>query len=379
MKKRLLSLLLIVCLGLGAVGCSTATKTNEVSQSSHPEEDIVAEGIYKLSEIESPYIVATVVSSSSTYQSYFEYVDLENNQITSVVGIHPEEGYTLEMSEMDENTIFSVSDYIDESGKMILVGYQDEETKDYTGWELPIGYKEFCDSRAVLYVDTFLGNFETIHKLEDITTDIGNGMEKLQIFSGEVKSDVISEMIGVGSTKLYEELMYSHEDLNLKKLLGWYSNGSRKATACSNGDYTIGLDANGILKLMTVEVGGIGDYLNITKVVITDTSIMDRVEQVVVENPQDYAVEFTEMAEMCAPYNTYQEAIDALYHTENDTGTSVYDASEDLLDDSEGNTVVPEEGDTTIEVDMSDAENTTIQLEEDENATLELTLPTEKE
>ena len=280
------------------------------------------------------------------------------------------------MAEFDENTIFTVSDYLKDN-EMILVGYDDVETGEYTGWKVPTGYKELADSRAFLYVDRFLGNFGVIHKEEAITTDIGNGMETLDIFTGEVQSEAISTQIGIGSTELYKELMYSTDDDNIKKLLGWYVNESEKATACSDGDFTIGLDKNGVLKLMSVQVGGIGDFLNITKTVITDTSVMEKVLVPVIENPTDYALEFKEMADMCAPYETYDAAIEALYHTENDTGEVILDDSTDLLDETGDITITPEEGENTIEVDLKDAGSTTIEIGEDENATLELELPVE--
>lgn len=297
--KKVVALLLSVIFVFALAGCDNAgvgAYKNEVSAAAK-----------KLNDTYTNYIIETTVEFQGTASVHIEVV--KGDDIYTEYSID-EDGNMGMLSYGSADTIsYAMVDWTN-NGQYYAVGsYEDEDT--YI--KFPSNYAtNYANDREMMFVNRLLAGVTKIEPYDDIQMTSTTGVETYKGYKLTVKADVVSKILSYDSWGVYQSVKDSEKSgSNITKLCDFYLEELEPTMACSDGTVIVGIDQNGILKFMTLEVGGLGTRLYITKVVVDVTN------QNVRETPDfsksvPLTATMTEMAELLAPYKTHDEMVKAL-------------------------------------------------------------------
>lgn len=292
------------------IGCSGKLGGNEKVNKEYKAE--LEEALYKLKTTEG-YIVQTYMEAPDGNAAYLEVVkdggsyteypvDADGNITDSLLG------------GSSGNGDYALADWLDADGNSWIV--QTDSAGDLVYYSLPQSYGRKCLSRNVGYFDLMLDSFTEVEKQADTeTADIGDGSEEYTLYKCKLPSDVVKEILGMNTYGLYSAYKDdSKTEDNIKTLCGYYIDELNMSLTFSDANVMVAV-ADGQLRQLTIEVGGLGTRLYVTK------SFLTKGEYEVRERPdftdsKDYMETMREVADYVAGFDTYEEALKAMNNGE---------------------------------------------------------------
>lgn len=332
MKKRIVSLLVMATLVFSFTGCSSVKTDSTESKTVSKTEKYKAElqkGIDNLGNSDSNYVISNILEApeGTTYylenfatsgESFTEYpVDKEGN-----LG-----ALNAATDEDADNQDYVITDWITADGKIYLNNSKSAKTADY--YSLPDSYANICKSRNVMYLDTMINDFTKITKEEDKKeVDLGDSDKvKLTMYKCVLPKDKVENYLAVGSIAMYKSL---NNDKNtsdsVKKLCNYYLSDLGETMYFSDANVYLGVDENKVVRTYSLEVGGLGSRLYLTKTVLY--GIFQDEKEPDFTNVKSYASSLEELADYLAKSNKdYSTALNEL----NTIGNKANNLSEEEL------------------------------------------------
>ena len=123
---------------------------------------------------------------------------------------------------------------------------------------------------------------------------------------------------------------------NIRNLFQYYLDNSEYTLACSDANVLVGIDNDGLLRYMGLEVGGLGTNLYFTSVVV-DTNNKEVRTNVDISNAKTFESLYTDLADYCAKYDTIEDALESIsYDSQNALDTDTLDSiNKDIESNSE--------------------------------------------
>ena len=122
-----------------------------------------------------------------------------------------------------------------------------------------------------MYMDTMLNDFSKVEKQEDTQElDLGDSDKvKLTMYNCVLPKDKVARYLAVGSIAMYNALDKDEESSeNVKKLCQYYLKDLGETMYFSDANVYLGVDENKVLRTFSLEVGGLGSRLYLTKTVL---------------------------------------------------------------------------------------------------------------
>lgn len=315
MRKKIVSLLVMVTLVFSFTGCSSVKTDEKDSKSTDKMKQYKAElqeGVDNLSNSDSNYIISNILESPDGTTCYLENFSTAGESYTE----YPldSDGNIGNLNVSDNSDIsYQVTDWLTEDGKMYLNMSQDKSKDNF--YVLPDSYANICKSRNVMYVDTMLNDFTSIIK-EDERQEVDLGDKdkvKLTMYKCVLPSDKVKNYLAVGSIALYKTLKEdTNTSDNVKKLCDYYLEDLNETMYFSDANVYLGLDANKILRSYSLEVGGLGTRLYLTKAVLYGAYQEEKTPDFSEVKP--YSDTLVDLADYLAESGKdYGEAINELY------------------------------------------------------------------
>lgn len=336
--------LLVVALGVAFLvgGCGKATMEPEVTREIG-DTDAVAEinsGIAKLKD-NTDYLISSMVddASGTTYNLDVVHEDVCYTE-------YPYDPDTQEVGTLDYGSSaemqYSLNEYTDSDNKVYAFGNDGV-------YYMPDAYYDFVKGRPSLYVDELLPEAYDVRKEKSFELDVAGKSEKFQGFSFKVPAEVAKKIYGASSYGVYTSIKTEHEGDNIGKLCDFYLEGINFELACSDANVFVGLDIDGVLRYMCLEIGGAGTRSYLTKIVVGFENSNVR-EAPDFSEAEDFSVTLNDLADFVSSYDTYDDALDALSEMDSNlsTDTGVDEAPVDA-----------EESDNDSAVGVSDGVGTT--------------------
>lgn len=340
MKRKLVCALLCCSFLLG--GCASGgTSAKDVSQTD------VKDLKKALAELKThdEYMVRTVMDAPDGDASYLELVNDGGSYTEFPVDSEGNVTDTIQTNEDGTNN-FALMDWLEKDGSMYLTRTEEDGSAGY--YSLPKEYGKKMLSRNVGYFDQMVDKFTKVEKQDEtLTGNIGDGEEKYTLYRCELPEEEVKNILGATSYELYEtyaDLKSTNKDI--KKLCEFYMEDLDMSLTFSDAIVTVAV-ANDTLRQVTIEVGGLGTRMFVTKSFLLNGDIELR-EKPDFSKAEDYTTSLEELADYVANYDSYEEAIKALNNrsdmttqegTENTEGTEQEDTT-----DAEATSEVKDEG-----------------------------------
>lgn len=220
---------------------------------------------------------------------------------------------------------YTLTDWYSSGGKYYIFGSDSsKKSKVYT---LPSAYNKYVKDRGALYVNDMLKGATSIRKLDNMTVTIPAGKLKLKSYMLEVKADTVKKVLGLTNYDMYASIKEDKSSsANLKKLANFYMMDSERTLTCSDAYVTVGIDDEGVLRYVNIDVGGLGNHLSLTKVVagLTNDNVRSMPD---VSKATAYSDNLKDLADFVSQYDDYYDAVKAINEkysssTSNSVGSS---------------------------------------------------------
>ena len=279
MKKKLVSLVMIATLSFGLLGCSNATTDTKKETKSSTAKTELQTAVDNLGNSDTNYVISNILEApeGNTYyienyatsgQSFTEYPVDSNGNLGSIETTSSDSDESIS-DEDAANQDYVITDWITDDGKMYLNNSKTSSKSEY--FSLPDSYADICKSRNVMYMDTMLNDFSKITKQDDKQElDLGDSDKvKLTMYKCVLPSDKVAKYLAVGSIAMYNALDKDEKSSeNVKKLCEYYLKDLGETMYFSDANVYLGVDENKILRTLSLEVGGLGSRLYLTKTVL---------------------------------------------------------------------------------------------------------------
>ena len=309
MKKNLaLILVATMCVGLFA-GCGkTETKTNQTEEKKYDKEAIadIRSGLDKLNNYDKSYIITTQLDEPKSTSEFLTVVDGDVNY--TEYSVDEEGNYGTITYGSQESVSYTLSDYVDKDGNYVILAGDDEENPYYT---ISDDYSKLISNRKNMWVEYMIDKFTECYKYTTTTITLLDKDVDITLYQCKLPSKDIQTILGVGSVGIYDAIINNTKDENIKKLFQYYYDTSAYTLACSDANVLVGVDSNGYLCYVGIEVGGLGTNLYYTSVVVNmdNTEIRDAIDTSTAKN---FETLYTELAEYCSQYDTIEEAMESM-------------------------------------------------------------------
>lgn len=306
MFKKVCSLVLSFCLVASLSACSGFTP----SKSSHNKDyaKVITDAAEKLNSTYKDYIVSTNVEAPDGKVEYLNVfhdkvaytefsVDSDNNLGTIDYG-------------SKDNIDYVLADWLTADGKYYIMSADDN--KHVIPMSLPDGYTKYIKDKAFLYTHDIINNATSIKKYDAFNVDLGDGSQDYKSYKVTMKSDAVKKLIGANSWGIYDSISKSEKKgSNLNKLCSYYLQDLNMSLTFSDANVIFGIDNNGILKYVSLEVGGLGTKMYYTMVVVATQNNNVRTEPDL-DSSKPYKNTMKDLADFVGKYNSYDEAMKAL-------------------------------------------------------------------
>lgn len=319
MKKKLVCALLCCSFLLG--GCSDTGTSSEVNQK---DLKILKTALAKL-KTHDEYLVQTVMDAPDGDASYLEVVKDGGSYTEFPVDSEGNITSATENSE-DGTASYALMDWLNKDGSMYLTYNGEDGSAGY--YSLPKEYGKKLLSRNVGYFDQMVDKFTSIEKKEKtITGDIGDGEEKYTTYRCELPAKEVKNILGATSYELYETYADDKDtDKDIKKLCKFYMEDLDMSLTFSDAFVTVAV-SNNTLRQVTIEVGGLGTRMYVTKSFLLNGENEIR-EEPDFSNAVDYTESLKDVAEYVADYDSYEDALEALNNQTSTDTTEGADSAE---------------------------------------------------
>lgn len=282
MKKRLVSLVLVATFALSMVACGNTTtdKTSKTTKSSSAKSELQT-AVDNLGNSDTNYVISNILEApeGNTYyienfatsgQSFTEYPVDSNGNLGVIEQTTTDENVDQDTSDQNAaNQDYVITDWITDEGKMYLNNSKSSDKSEF--FSLPDSYADICKSRNVMYMDTMLNDFTKVEKQDDTQDlDLGDSDKvKLTMYNCVLPKDKVSKYLAVGSIAMYNSLDKDEKSSDsVKKLCEYYLKDLGETMYFSDATVYLGVDENKILRTFSLEVGGLGSRLYLTKTVL---------------------------------------------------------------------------------------------------------------
>lgn len=282
MKKRLVSLVLVATFAFSMVACGNTTtdKTSKTTKSSSAKSELQT-AVDNLGNSDTNYVISNILEApeGNTYyienfatsgQSFTEYPVDSNGNLGVIEQTTTDENVDQDTSDQNAaNQDYVITDWITDEGKMYLNNSKSSDKAEF--FSLPDSYADICKSRNVMYMDTMLNDFTKVEKQDDTQDlDLGDSDKvKLTMYNCVLPKDKVSKYLAVGSIAMYNSLDKDEKSSDsVKKLCEYYLKDLGETMYFSDATVYLGVDENKILRTFSLEVGGLGSRLYLTKTVL---------------------------------------------------------------------------------------------------------------
>lgn len=331
MKNKNLIILLTLCsLCLVTLcGCSSDKEdlTTEVAEMQYDKTCIqnIQDGIDKLKTLDSSYIISTQLDEPKSTSEFLTVVDGNVNYTEYSVDENGEYG-TISYGS-SESITYTLSDYVSEDGVYALITGDDEENPYYT---ISDDYSNLVTHRSTMWVDYMLDKFTECYEYSNTTITLIDEDVDLTLYQCKLPSEYVQTILGVGSVGIYKDIVNNTENDNIRNLFQYYLDNSEYTLACSDANVLVGIDKDGLLRYMGLEVGGLGTNLYFTSVVV-DTKNTEVRQSVDISNAKPFETLYTDLADYCAKYDTVEDALETIsYNSQNVDTNTLEDLQNDL-------------------------------------------------
>lgn len=201
-------------------------------------------------------------------------IELPTGTTTYLEVVNPRGSYTeypawdIDLDEEPEVVEFELYDWMLD-GKL----YEPSHTGEAQWSLMPMGYAKSIKNRESLYTNTFRWGFLEKTSIEE--REIDGVVEFLTIYEGKLPSSIVNRYMRRDTVELYKQLVKEAKhrgDEVLKKSLSLSLKGYKKSLTYSYGDFKIGIGKSGVLRYLTLDAGGLGSRVNVTKQVSLNTT-----------------------------------------------------------------------------------------------------------
>lgn len=231
-------------------------------------------------------------------------------------------------SEDDSQVSYSLSDWMTSDGHYYMYQNTGEETGSF--FKMPKSYSEVMSSRNILFKDDIIRGIISFKKLDEkkkLDISEGNGEEEFDVYTGKMESKAVKALLGKNTHALYESIkkdypdeenICKYADMNLEELDMSLTFSDAKV------EFYV---KDGMLRQFRLECGGLGSRLSLIKTVFLKLEYSDR-EEPDFSGSTDYIESIRKQANEYAKYDSYDEAIEAIYEkqstdAENVSGSAV--------------------------------------------------------
>lgn len=289
-------------------GCGKSVAAPEVDDE---VKGILQSALDQLMLYDSDYTVSTVLDVPGGGSVYIEVQCKDGNYTEYPVDEDGNLG-VVDYENMSDGMNYLLTDWITTDGKMYTM--QENEEGNGVFERLPNKYAELCSSRRYLYVDKMMDAFTDIEYQETLTVDIGNGDEEIALYRCKLPSSVVKDILGVGTYGLYSSIREENAgNSSIVKLCDYYLEDYDMNLVFSDALVVLGV-SGGMLKYMTMEVGGLGMRLYLTKAVITETVEVRELPDF--SGVTSYVFGMQDFADYVSSFGSLDEALAELYPVE---------------------------------------------------------------
>lgn len=331
--KKLVALLLSAVMVFGLCACDSEGSTGATGGTVDKDAvSTIKAAAKKLNDTYSNYIISNAIESSYGASEFIECVkgediytdysvDSEGNIGTSSYGSADTIQYALSDWTHD-GKYYSFS--VDESGNDLMYVFPSTFATKYN------------HDREFLWVNRMLEQATSVKKVDSLTLTLDGVEEQFTAYEIEIPSDLVAELLNTDTLGVYKSLKDDEKSgSNIDKFCDFYLQDINRVIAYTPGKATVAIDSNGILKFMSLETGGLGSLMYVTKAVV------DVRNQNVRDTPDftgaiPIASTLTEIADFVAQYPDYDSAMRALSEL-SDTG-----AYDDLLGEGVDELIEPD-------------------------------------
>lgn len=289
---------------------SSASRTSEYKE--------LDKALKALKDYEDTYIITTQIAGTDT-TNYIEVVMKDGSSYTEYPIDSNGKVGVVDSDATSYNYLLT-----DWSDKNNLYAFSTSDSENATVTTLPKSYKDAVSDRVYMYLPEIMKNISDVSKEKKATQDIGNGEEEFQIYKAKLPASTVKDIVGVGTQGLYKAIAKDYsDDENIKNLADYYVKNMNMDLTFSDANVTFGV-ADGIIKYVNIETGGLGTRLNLTRAVITDTSKYELREKPDVSKSVDYVkTQIKETADYVATFDSIEDAMMTLNNGSTDTSTEL--------------------------------------------------------
>lgn len=291
---------------------------------SNPDKEVILQAADKLEKNED-YIISCNEESANGWLGSLEIVHGDDVYVEFPVD---EEGNVIHSNYGESSSQqYALSEWSTVGGKSYMF------TGDGTIYRLPQGYTDMALGRRSLFIRQLVENAYDITKEDPEVMTILGVSEKFDIYSMKVPSKDIKNLIGLQTYVLYDAVQQdSGKDTAVGKLCSYYKDELDFELVCSDANLLVGIDASGVLRYVSMEIGGNGLRSYITRVVMDfENSSVREIPDV--STSIDFSSTLIELANFVDSYDTYEEALEALDEMENSLSEpveNINDGEEDM-------------------------------------------------
>lgn len=307
-----LTFVIFVSLLLTCILCTHDSRKSVTHSTEYKELNKAYEALKKYGDM---YIVTTQIAGTDT-TNYIEVVMKDGTSYTEYPVDSNGKVGVVESDSTKSN--YLLTDWLD---KKNLYAFGSENATVTT---LPKSYKDMVNDRVYMYLPEIMKNISDVSKEKKATQDIGNGEEEFQIYKAKLPASTVKDIVGVGTQGLYKAIAKDYsKDENVKKLADYYVKNMDMDLTFSDANVTFGV-ADGIIKYVNIETGGLGTRLNLTRAIITNTSKYELRDKPDVSKAKDYVkTQVKKTADYVATFDSIEDAMMTLNNSGTNTNTEL--------------------------------------------------------
>lgn len=299
----LLAFIVLVAISIGLAVFLCSRDTTKVNKEYYNK---INTGLDKLRNFNDDYIVSHVLNAPDGTVSYLNVTTSGGNYNEYPVD---KDGNIGKVDADAKEITYTLTDWLSNDTYYLIYG--DDTSSGFT--YLPKGYTSTISSRKYMYLDIMMDSFTSIEYLGNSKIDLGAGEELVDIYSCELPSSKAQEILGINTVGLYESVAKEYkDDKNITKFCDFYLEDNKKNLACSDAIITVGLDSNGLVRYVGLEVGGLGTRLYYSMTMVTKIEDTLRTPPAELSSAVSYYDVIKDYAALVAQYDSYSEALDAM-------------------------------------------------------------------
>ena len=300
-----ISLILLFCMLLSGCGAGKPVTPATAGVDKNLQAEIAA-AAKKLNDTYTNYVIETSVDRGDSYSMFIEVV--KGDDIYTEYSVSGSEDYEFGMIPYGSDDVISytITDWTHD-GK--YYSFNTDENGESVIYRFPDKFAEkYAYDREMLWVNRMLATAESITKHADVTLED----EVLTAYNIRVPAETVAELMSYDSRGVYQAIKDEEKaGSNIAQLCDLYLWNMADSHTYSAADAVVAIDSNGILRVVTMKIGGLGQIMYVTKQVVatTNPNVRDDFDFSV-------AVPFTstlsEMADYIVQFDTNEEKITAL-------------------------------------------------------------------